>query len=125
MYKDNKEIQSRREFFKTTKKMVLPFLGTMALLKRQIIAASHTNRTGYDCNGTCENTCTGTATGGCMSCSNHCVGTCEKTCTGSCAGCCYGSCGCGCMSCKGTCQGVAEKMVWDCSNCSTRKKNNL
>lgn len=81
----NKEIQSRREFFKKTAKAALPILGMIILT--QVPSASVLAATNCDtCSGSCLTSCEGT-------CAGSCKGDCDSSCKDSCEGSCKGSCG--------------------------------
>jgi CXXX repeat radical SAM target protein len=67
-----KDLQSRREFFKSAAKAALPVVGVVVLSTIPLKSLAVTG-----CNGTCE--------GGCM-------GSCSSSCTGSCSGGCKGTC---------------------------------
>ena len=75
----NKNLRSRREFFKKAAKGVLPLLGVAALISAPKVAkAAETPQ--Y-----CQWDCTFTCRGGCSS-------LCGGNCSGSCRGGCYASC---------------------------------
>lgn len=75
----NKNLRSRREFFKKAAKGVLPLLGVAALISAPKVAkAAETPQ--Y-----CQWDCTFTCRGGCPS-------LCGGNCSGSCRGGCYASC---------------------------------
>lgn len=97
MKKENKELQSRREFFKKAAKSALPILGAVILASSPIISKATQSEvmgcTGT-CYGTCKNACTGceyTCEGTCKNACTSCKYTCEGTCDGSCKGTCYRS----------------------------------
>ena len=77
----NKELQSRREFFKNAAKGVLPILGTIVLANAPVLAHS-LNSDATSCT-TCR--------GGCYGCAGTCSGKCSDACT-SCSGLCQGTC---------------------------------
>ena len=84
--KQNKELQSRREFFKEAAKKALPVIGAIALASTPIIA----NATEMHPMG-CENSCSGACKGGCSGCSGSCSSGCKGGCSGSCSGSCTSS----------------------------------
>ena len=87
----NKELQSRREFFKSAAKAALPVVGAMVLANIPILQSKAT--TGCDgCYYSCYNTCKGYCEGTCSSCNGRCASDCQNTCTGGCARTCYGAC---------------------------------
>ena len=95
---ETKELQSRREFFKTAAKKSLPLLGIVVGLN--MLAAcekdnenegssnSGSSGSGSGCNGSCTSKCSSSCTGGCSSgCKNNCVGgSCKEMCIHSCKG---------------------------------------
>lgn len=86
---ENKEIQSRREFFKSATKKVLPILGAVTL--PQILFSKNIKEESLetDCNWGCSSGCKG----GCgRVCSYNCTNSCAGGCDGSCKGYCMGSC---------------------------------
>ena len=93
--KQNKEIQSRREFFKEAAKKALPVIGAIVLASSPILAnAEEIEPTSCDwgCQGGCQ--------GGCgRSCSYGCSGSCSGSCSGACKGGCSHSCS---YSCNGS-----------------------
>ena len=93
---NNKDIHSRREFFKQTAKGLLPIIGGILMLSVPSIA--HAERPSSDCKRGCQygcyNTCYGSCRGGCTCCK----GGCSNSCTG-----CDGSCYLSCTSCRGNC----------------------
>ncbi len=92
--KDDKELQSRREFFKKAVKGALPILGAIVLANAPVIAHSAEDPP-MGCTGTCYGGCKN----GCTSCYTTCSGGCKNSCT-SCYTTCSGSCK---NSCFGTC----------------------
>lgn len=93
---ENKQNQTRREFFKEAAKKALPIIGAVALLSNPVIAKAMDNEPmgcRYGCAGTCSTSCSGTCTTGCYtSCYNTCRTTCDRTCQGGCMGTCNGAC---------------------------------
>ena len=105
----NKELQTRREFFKKASKKTLPFLGAVVL--GPAISLTTLTSCGCDgceaacmdnCEGGCVGSCQGSATSStcsdcssscsgsstnapCSNCANSCSGTCNNTCTNSAA----------------------------------------
>ena len=104
--KKNEELQSRRDFFKKTKKSVLPILGAVVLASVPTLVKAEEEPMGckYGCAGACYYNCYGcshTCTMGCAdscnyNCRGGCKGACLMTCEGSCRGTCTGSCSGGC-----------------------------
>ena len=94
----NKNLRSRREFFKKAAKGVLPLLGVAALISAPKVAkaAETPQYCQWDCTFTCRGGCqgcTGACTGGCSGgCSGGCYGGCNTACTGYCRGTCHGAC---------------------------------
>lgn len=112
----NKDIQSRREFFKQATKKALPLFG-MVVLGSQIqiahaadIVNGYNSCRNYGCEHSCQNYCRTT-------CKNYCVRTCLfqcEGCEGGCEGTCDVNCGHGCDGgCKGDCKGNCKE---DCMN---------
>lgn len=89
MENNNKDLLSRRKFFKKAAKGILPIIGGILLANTpsMIKAAEELHN---DCRYTCE--------GGC----NSCKGTCEWRCQDDCSGSCKGYCK---RTCKGACYG--------------------
>lgn len=82
----NKNLRSRREFFKKAAKGVLPLLGVAALISAPKVAkAAETPQ--Y-----CQWDCTFTCRGGCQGCTGTCRGGCSSLCGGNCSGSCRGGC---------------------------------
>jgi len=106
------ELQTRREFFKSAAKGILPILG-LTLLGPVIASCDKIeDLTGCsDCAGGCEDSCSDGCKTGCKgSCSSGCQGTCNVTCYSGCkTGCestCKGGCKTSCSTvCRGTCKG--------------------
>ncbi|MFA4046861.1 Cys-Xaa-Xaa-Xaa repeat radical SAM target protein [Prevotella sp. PCHR] len=97
MKKDNKELQSRREFFKNAAKGILPIIGSVILGSAPLIVKASETQMG--CGGLCQSTCT-------LTCASNCRGGCETSCRGGCQGRCYGSCY---RSCSGGCQNSSRR----------------
>ena len=107
MKEQNKEIQSRRDFFKMAAKSALPILGAVLLANAPtIVRASNKNSTYCEhCNSNCTNGC---RTGCHHGCGNNCYLNCEGYTSkyhpsGDCATCKYN-----CASCKGQCNGTCS-----------------
>lgn len=87
--KQNEELQSRREFFKSAAKSVLPILGAVVLASNPVIAKAA--ETSMGCNNSCSRGCASYCTGRCQttcntSCKNHCRDNCGATCKYTCSG---------------------------------------
>ena len=79
----NKELQSRREFFKTAAKAALPVIG-VALLSHIPITATADACSWSSCTKSCVGGCDGTCSHGCkeacaMTCSTSCKNGCKNT----------------------------------------------
>jgi len=101
----NKEIQSRRDFFKSAAKKALPIAGLLitsnAIISQDTIKSKKTGCEENSCDYLCRDTCISTCTGTCdVSCYGTCMGSCHVECTGSCPGVCKDAC----TSCAGTCK---------------------
>lgn len=81
--KKNKELQSRREFFKNAAKGALPILGAVLLASAPVVTQAAEEPMG--CNHGCIRVCSGSL----------CQGTCQGGCKFTCAR------GCGNYGCKG------------------------
>lgn len=88
--KCNKELQSRREFFKKAVEGTLPILGAIVLANAPVIANA-AEKTPMGCNNSCY-----------RGCASHCSGRCQTTCNVSCKNHCRDNCG---ATCKYTCSG--------------------
>ncbi len=112
----NKDILTRRDFFRLAAKKVLPILGGIAfgpvLLsscgKDEEVAGKCT-----DCSGTCYKSCSGknnSSSGNNQSgCSSSCYNSCKDKCTTSCYSSCLGGCKNSCNdSCDSSCLGYCE-----------------
>ena len=78
---------SRREFFKSAVKKVLPIIAIVALAGTPILSKAGTSVSGCNngCTSTCEGTCKGTCKTGChTTCYDGCYTTCKDTCKGAC-----------------------------------------
>lgn len=94
---DKKEIESRREFFKSAARRVLPVVGMLAFGKVMMAGETHERHNAMDCNNGCDGACWGGCGGDCRascsgSCDGDCYGDCRSTCSGSCDGYCAGTC---------------------------------
>lgn len=99
---NNKETQTRREFFKNAAKKALPILGAVTLMSNPLFAnAMESEETG--CHGTCYGACVGS----CDGCKYTCTGTCKNACE-SCKYTCIGTCKNACQGCKNTCTGTSK-----------------
>ncbi len=99
----NKELQSRRDFFKKAAKSALPIIGAIALAGAPgIVKAASEEAT--SCQFGCSYSCSGSCGGACSySCQNTCSGGCQGRCTMVCASGCSGSC-------QGRCSGSCRSM---------------
>lgn len=78
--KKNKELQSRREFFKKAKTIALPIFAVAVLATNPVVTnAAETTVSG--CGMSCKGTCLGSCRGGC---GTSCKGSCKTTCRGGC-----------------------------------------
>lgn len=114
-----KDILSRREFFKNSLKKSLPFLAGVAMLA--LPTPMFAQRIVMNCDGDCTSSCKGTCEGSCRNkCTKVCGGTCKNTCDGLCQGTCKNCCGpptpCAAV-CKASCQ---ESCRSGCTNKSSR-----
>lgn len=78
--KKNKELQSRREFFKNAAKGALPILGAVLLASAPVVtnaAETTVSGCGMSCKGTCLGSCR-------VGCGTSCKGFCKTTCGGGC-----------------------------------------
>ena len=94
---NKKEIQSRREFFKSAAKKALPVVGAIAVTQLPFLSEAHESHYTMGCSdscyGNCYGDCSGTCYTGCTgSCNGSCRGGCQNSCDGGCMGDCYGSC---------------------------------
>lgn len=134
---ENKDLHSRRDFFKTTARQVLPVIGLLSIIEVPLFGQIINDRA-LDCNGGCFQTCKATAKGTCDTCSHLCLGGCQNTSTGivqdtteikddtikkttgcmaechaTCYTTCHGGCKVSCMgpcaaTCGGKCQGTCH-----------------
>ncbi len=87
------DLQSRREFFKSTAKKALPVLGAIALSQVPFVSDAHESHGEMGCFSGCSGGCSDGCYTGCQtSCDGDCYGGCRSTCSGSCDGYCAGSC---------------------------------
>lgn len=119
-----KVLFNRREAFKQTAKMVLPFLGMMMLPSsaRAILNEEIRESVSTGCKIGCYGGCTDVCTGGCSRACKGCTGLCIMACRDDCYANCYGSCGRGCGSlCSNDCEIVCSATcLGSCSGyCST------
>lgn len=82
---NNKELLSRREFFKKAAKSTLPILGAVVLAG----APAKVNATEQIPQG-CYGSCSGTCRGGCEGCQGGCKGSCSQACSSNCFTACKG-----------------------------------
>lgn len=97
MNNKNKEIQSRREFFKNAARKSLPIVAAAMLANTPIITKATAIPMG--CNDACYQGCSWGCTGGCK---GDCEGSCYHGCRGGCKGSCENSCQ---NTCRNTCKG--------------------
>ena len=98
---ENKDLKSRREFFKQAAKKALPVIGAIALASTPIIAQA-AEKEPLGCNGYCSQNC---SAGCARTCAARCVGTCQGTCAGTCSDACARGCAGYCNhSCSGGCR---------------------
>lgn len=93
--KENKELQTRREFFKKAAKGALPIVaGVMLAGMPQVMKAvekAPMGCEGYSCQGKCQFSCVAVCN---SSCKGRCHTSCyNESCKGSCVGGCYTGCG--------------------------------
>lgn len=117
MKKENKELLSRREFFRKAAKKTLPFVATLTLPSFLISCGGDDpieNGSGCD---NCASTCQGGCQGGC---SGGCGDSCKNTNAGS------SSCSDCSAACKNDCEGTcSENCREDCnSSCNNTSTNN-
>lgn len=84
----DEELQTRREFFKSASKSVLPILGVVALLTCPSLSkAAEVYGCQYACSGSCFGSCQGTCSNTCLyTCYYGCKGSCRTACTYTCSG---------------------------------------
>ena len=116
----NKELLSRRSFFKRTVKKMLPMLGTFVAAPTIVVSTLSSCRcTGCEaacmdnCEGGCVQSCQGSATStACSNCSSSCSGSSTSNTCSSCANDCSSSCKETCKeACSTTCEGSATGKV--------------
>ena len=96
---NNKETQTRREFFKNAARKALPILGAIALFRNPLITKAAEHEV-LECNG-CQDYCVkGCRTGCGGGCHDHCALSCSESCIRACRGC-EGGCE---NTCKGSCR---------------------
>ncbi|MBR4388281.1 MAG: Cys-Xaa-Xaa-Xaa repeat radical SAM target protein [Prevotella sp.] len=90
---DSKELQSRRDFFKSAAKKALPIVGAIAVSQMPFVSHAHEKDTQSTwCSG-CYGGCNSGCYTGCRgACTGSCEGGCQQSCDGSCTGDCSGSC---------------------------------
>lgn len=103
----DKELLTRREFFKKAAKSALPFLVAIALTDIPFVAKAVESaadcRSG--CIGKCSNGCTAKCKVGCMIvCSEYCKNKCKEYCKDNCVDYCKGKC----KGCKDKCDGTCK-----------------
>ncbi len=82
------EVQSRREFFRSAKRIILPILGSVIVFNHPLWVKAMITE--------CQ----------CTSCVGSCMGGCKDLCMGTCTGTCCNTCRGTCISCSGTCKGT-------------------
>ena len=93
------KLQTRREFFKSAAKGLMPMLAGVILTNVPIISKA-SNPMG------CDYACSGGCTSGCGGCASTCMGECQWTCSGTCKEYCTNTCTGTCKTgCYGTCKG--------------------
>lgn len=99
MDNNEKNIQSRREFFKNSLKKTLPIIAGVTLMTQPLQLIAHDAPTACEgsCSGSCQGDCIGSCKGDCSgscgkNCGNNCAGTCDTTCTRGCTGTCIEGC---------------------------------
>ena len=97
--KENRELQSRREFFKDAVKKALPIIGAIALAGSPIFAQA-AEKEPMGCLNYCKDCCMSSCRG---TCSGDCKGSCQYDCKNGCKTSCRNTCKNGCSrSCTGT-----------------------
>ena len=77
----NEELLSRREFFKSAAKGVLPILG-LTILEPTLLSSCKKDECSGDCVVSCSDSCvTGCKTSCDASCTSGCTNTCQTTCS--------------------------------------------
>lgn len=94
----NKEIISRRSFFKRAAGSIIPIIAVAST--PSILTSCEIDEEAYDLPTGCKNGCTG-------KCSGVCGAVCQTNCSGSCSNGCQGTCEkqCGGSSCRSLCKG--------------------
>lgn len=75
--KNQEDLQSRREFFKSAAKATLPVLGAIVLANLPLVQSQAATGCSIGCKDGCYFECSG-------SCTNYCKDTCAETCDRSC-----------------------------------------
>lgn len=104
MTKD-KDLYSRREFFRKSASTCLPILGAIALAAApiKVSAAKAQQLCGWGCSFSCVSNCAMMCNGSCSgACGDGCSFSCENYCSTGCSSC-VGKCKIGCGGCDGTC----------------------
>lgn len=90
---DSKELQSRRDFFKSAVQKALPVLGAIAVSQVPLVGNARERKVNMGCEGNCSGWCVSACDTGCQNtCEGDCYGGCRSTCHGSCRGDCSGNC---------------------------------
>lgn len=109
----HKDILSRREFFKSSAKKVIPIFGVVALgglpflsscEKDPITNPSSCSDCSAICASSCQDSCTGNLTSSCSECATTCSSSCSTSCTSTCGGSSSG----GCSECSSSCSASCE-----------------
>lgn len=82
-----KELQSRREFFKSAAKAALPVIGAIVLsgIPNSFMQAAEETGCDWGCQGSCWSACQSSCRGYCSSgCTGSCTGGCKATCSNGC-----------------------------------------
>lgn len=123
--KQNKKLQSRREFFKEASEKALPILGMALFASTPILNSCTKDSTPSECNG-CSNNCEGNSTSSvCSSCNNNCQNSSTSTGCSSCSdGCENSSTNSGCDNCSSGCDsGCINECSNNCSNSANNSSN--
>ena len=139
--KKSEELQSRREFFKSAAKKVLPIIGAIAFGPQllascgggnddvggckdcsQVCASNCSSDCASECTNMCSDTCTSSSaqtSNQCSTCYNTCKGGCNDTCTQACSSGCGSGCSSGCTGkCTATCADSCKAQTQQgCSGC--------
>ncbi|MBR5653369.1 MAG: Cys-Xaa-Xaa-Xaa repeat radical SAM target protein [Prevotella sp.] len=90
---DSKELQSRRDFFKSAAKKALPIVGAIAISQVPLVGNARERKVNMGCDDNCDSGCSDGCYTGCQgSCDGDCYRGCRSTCSGSCTGDCSGNC---------------------------------